>query len=435
MDKDTSEIAKLTERISRDPKSKLFVSLAEEYKKTGDMEMAIHVLTEGLKNNPSYVTARSLLGRLLLEKGDLAGAQRELEEAVKAVPDNLMAQRKLGDVYAVQGKKEEALKHYHTALSLNPGDGEVASLVADLEAGVDISGKIHIPRPSPVPEETSAKQTAPGPSLAPSAAPAPSAAVPKPASVPASVVPEQEEPEEVIVVEPLEPESPHATERSEHDFLAEQANEPAPGAEAERSEFSFGVVETGRAAQEVTAGEEQPLPSPGGEKETTRPGEGAGKEDDFTTDTLAELYIAQGFYEKAIDIYQRMLADNPNSQGLKDKLDRVRAMGSQDSGEKKREQTPGIDQEYVPKGGEAEMPERAGLGTGFDEFVPPPTAEPKQTKDVSADFEPVEYMPPNKEPLPAGEEAVPQPSKAAGSGRKETIDRLENWLKNIMKEK
>jgi hypothetical protein len=51
-----------------------------------------------------------------------------------------------------------------------------------------------------------------------------------------------------------------------------------------------------------------------------------GKPDDFNTDTLAELYIGQGFYEKAIDIYQRMLADKPNSQGLKDKLERVRAM-------------------------------------------------------------------------------------------------------------
>ena len=50
--------------------------------------------------------------------------------------------------------------------------------------------------------------------------------------------------------------------------------------------------------------------------------------DDFTTDTLAELYISQGFYEKAVDIYERMLVDNPNSQGLKQKLAHVRAMAA-----------------------------------------------------------------------------------------------------------
>ena len=85
MNKETSEIAKLTERISKEPKSKLFVPLAEEYKKTGDIEMAIFVLLEGLKINPGYVTARSVLGKLLLEKGDLAGSQKEFEEVVHAI--------------------------------------------------------------------------------------------------------------------------------------------------------------------------------------------------------------------------------------------------------------------------------------------------------------------------------------------------------------
>jgi len=50
-----------------------------------------------------------------------------------------------------------------------------------------------------------------------------------------------------------------------------------------------------------------------------------GKSDDFTTDTLAELYISQGFFEKAIEIYERMLVDKPTSRGLQDKLSWVRA--------------------------------------------------------------------------------------------------------------
>jgi tetratricopeptide (TPR) repeat protein len=106
---DSSEIAKLTERISKDPKSKLFVPLAEEYKKMGDIEMAIHVLSEGLKVNPSYVTARSFLGRLLLEQGDFAASQKEFEEVVKAIPDNLLAQKKLGDLHLLQSRQKEAL--------------------------------------------------------------------------------------------------------------------------------------------------------------------------------------------------------------------------------------------------------------------------------------------------------------------------------------
>ena len=79
MEKENPEIAKLTERIDKDPKSKLFVPLAEEHKKAGDIETAINVLMEGLKHNPGYVTARSFLGRLLMDKGDLAGAQNPAE--------------------------------------------------------------------------------------------------------------------------------------------------------------------------------------------------------------------------------------------------------------------------------------------------------------------------------------------------------------------
>ena len=130
MNKEISEIAKLTGRISKDPKSKLFVPLAEEYKKAGDIDMAIHVLLEGLKRNPEYVIARSSLGKLLIAKGDLAGAQKEFEDVVKISPDNLMAQKKLGDLLILQNRPHDALSHYKIALSLNPDDGELASLMS-----------------------------------------------------------------------------------------------------------------------------------------------------------------------------------------------------------------------------------------------------------------------------------------------------------------
>lgn len=156
MNKETSEIAKLTERISKDPKSKLFVPLAEEYKKAGDVEMSIYVLQEGLKNNPSYVTARSFLGRLLVEKGDLSAAQKEFEEVVKAIPDNLMAHRKLGDIYALQDRGTDAANHYKTVLSLNAKDTETSMLLSELEAGRDI--KKHLPKPRPAAIEDTQKK-------------------------------------------------------------------------------------------------------------------------------------------------------------------------------------------------------------------------------------------------------------------------------------
>src|ERR1700690_1014663 len=230
MDNETSEIAKLTARISKDPRSKLFVPLADEYKKAGDIEMAIYVLLEGLKSNPEYVTARFSLGKLLLAKGDLAGAQREFEEVLKTNPGNLMARKKLGDLFILQNRPHDALPHYKIALSLNTGDGELASLILDVEAGRDVRSNIQGLKAKTTDEQAVNKEP---PALAAASEPAPGPVPPQPANIepktpietslasqavstalftqmapaPTSSMTETEEPEEVLVVEPLEPET------------------------------------------------------------------------------------------------------------------------------------------------------------------------------------------------------------------------------------
>lgn len=446
MDKDTSEIAKLEERISKDPKSKLFVPLAEEYKKAGDIERSIQVLMEGLKNNPTYVTARSFLGRLLFEKGDMAGAQKEFEEVAKSIPDNLMAQHKLGDIYVLQNRPGDALTHYKTALSLNPGDEQMAALVSDIEAGRDVKERLLKPK-QPAGEKPPAKEepvhVAP---VRDQMTPHPSPIVAKQAEpVPASAASamESEEPEEVLVVEPLEfegevltePEKP-AEKKSpapEFDFLAEteqgtgttaEEAEPAGAAFADIAEASLSGTETAAKIPETSA--EKP--------------------DDFTTDTLAELYIAQGFYEKAIDIYQRMLNDNPDSQKLKDKLTRVRAMASEAEppAELKIEvkQSSTTDEEVIFLGG-PEQPAGTESGpkleTGPVEYIPPAAEETKEAappERFDVGFEPRETAPPQvtEKEQPVEKKTVPV-MKSAAASRKETIERLENWLQHIMKEK
>ena len=480
MDKDTSEIAKLTERISKDPKSKLFVPLAEEYKKSGDSEMAIHVLTEGLKNNPGYITARSILGRLLYDRGDLAGAQHEFEEVVKTIPDNLMAQRKLGDTYVHQGRTGDAIKHYKAALSLNSKDAELAALVSELEAGRD--GKGMVPKPGTLPPQE--EQAAPkGPQAggeqlqvkpAPTPVPAAKQKLPDAKNVTSMGL---EIPEEVIEVEPLEPEAPKGFEPQRApdglEFLAETGQETAP------------ISRLDSELPEAAFGEEEPFPfkfpshpaaktpavaviSPSGpEPEATSFAEEEQKaSDDFTTDTLAELYIAQGFYEKAIDIYERMLADRPTNQRLKEKLAQVRAMAGEAAPVEEPKEASGPSSLYE------EVPpefEKQGLGSGradsgFGEFIPPETEAFEQAASFDADFKAREYVPPSlgKEELaeppapmpsieesfkaveyvlpiearpPVGEARQVSKPRPAAAGRKETIDRLESWLKQIAKEK
>lgn len=496
MDKNTSEIAKLTERISRDPKSKLFVPLAEEYKKSGDIEMAVHVLTEGLKNNPGYVTARSFLGRLLFDMGDMNAARREFEEVVKAVPDNLLAQKKLGDLHALSGNRTEALKYYKTARQLNPADAEIASLVAELEEGAGGGPGIVTPEVAPAPEADVA--TEPGTVLlqtlepvktetvgeptetadpakengltkeeasgsAPPFAEAESAAAGEVPSL--AVVPDETEvAEEVLVVEPLEEEVT-----------------PEDGSSPPREE-EWGLPSESETTPASTPSEEVSVVPAEPEEAVARTGDTS---DDFTTDTLAELYIGQGFYEKAIDIYERMLADRPDSRALQDKLDRVRSLaalseaGASDASGKPEGETeaaifsetpeltppevsvaegkeitvaadlieepvagPARDpddrftepKEYRPTPPEAEETSGSGEEKFVDVVMSPPAKEFAVTEEASSAFEPREYVPLDAESRMRTEATECVEPKRAEAHRKEVIARLEHWLKTIKKE-
>ncbi|MEK7789333.1 MAG: hypothetical protein AAB283_05390, partial [Planctomycetota bacterium] len=57
------DIEKLKEKLKKDPNSKLFVPLAEEYRKKGMLDEAISVLMTGITSQPGYTSARVSLGK------------------------------------------------------------------------------------------------------------------------------------------------------------------------------------------------------------------------------------------------------------------------------------------------------------------------------------------------------------------------------------
>lgn len=116
------DIEKLREKVSRDPNSKLFVPLADEYRKTGNLDEAIAVLVHGIENQPGYMSARVALGKIYLEKNMLPEAQDEFEKVVTAIPDNLFAHKKLAEIYRDTGAVVKARAQYETVLKLNASD-------------------------------------------------------------------------------------------------------------------------------------------------------------------------------------------------------------------------------------------------------------------------------------------------------------------------
>ncbi len=148
------DIEKLKARLQKDPDSKLFLPLAEEYRKEGMYDEAIDVLLKGLDRHPGYTSARVLLGKIYLEKGQLEDARKELEKVIETVPDNLFAQKKLAEIYKESGDTAKAIQHYEKVVELNPLDGEAVEILNELKsASVTISEDISATSEEQIQEE------------------------------------------------------------------------------------------------------------------------------------------------------------------------------------------------------------------------------------------------------------------------------------------
>ncbi|THJ20984.1 MAG: tetratricopeptide repeat protein [Nitrospira sp. CG24E] len=126
------ELDRLATQLAKDPHSKAFMPLAEEYGKSGMWQEAAAVLEDGLKLYPGFITAMVALGRAYDQLGQVIKAKAILEESVKLSPENLRAHRTLIKIYQNQGLNESALQSCAVILAANPRDEEARSIQSAL---------------------------------------------------------------------------------------------------------------------------------------------------------------------------------------------------------------------------------------------------------------------------------------------------------------
>ncbi len=276
------KIQDLVARLNRDPGSKIFLQLAEEYRKAGLLEEALLVCKAGLKKHPGYQSARVALGRIYLSLARLEEARVEFEAVVGASPENLLANRMLGDVLALTGDGEGARRRYRAVVLAGPADNEIRDKLQALERGEnprqvgrwgnEIGGQAN---PSPRSREQAAAPAPPA-----RAAPATSsAAVPPRPAAPAGARP------------------------------AASASSPASV-----------PARTPAAPSPASASTRPPAPGPAG----TRGAAGDG----ISTPTLAELYVRQGFVDRAIEVYERLLSLEPGNATAARRLGELRQVAA-----------------------------------------------------------------------------------------------------------
>ena len=132
-----AEIDRLATAVAKDPRSKEFLPLADEYIKVGMWQEAAGVLEDGLKAYPGFVTAMAALGRVYDQLGQAVKAKAILEDVVRQRPDNLRAHRILAKLYHAEGNADLALLSCTAILNANPFDEEAASVKRSITGAPD----------------------------------------------------------------------------------------------------------------------------------------------------------------------------------------------------------------------------------------------------------------------------------------------------------
>jgi len=202
--KPTSErLETLKARWESDKGSRVFLQLADEYRRLGRETDAVAILNEGLQANPGHLGARVARGRSLLALGQAKESAVDLERVIEADPTQMVAYRLLVEAYIALRDGDRARQRLSVYGLLNDSDPEIETLdrqIRELER-TERTGAwpVHRPpvqdaeesrvEPSPAASQEEAEAAIPEPPQPPTAPPpkprseAPAAASPTAATV------------------------------------------------------------------------------------------------------------------------------------------------------------------------------------------------------------------------------------------------------------
>ena len=198
---------------------------------------------------------------------------------IKAVPDNLLANKLLGDIYRESGNYENALKRYNLVQMLTPADAEVAASIRKIEHLMQVESAPPTPVAQPAPIEI------------PIAKPEPPLSQEEPGfhSAPTEILSR------------VDPPTPP--------FL-EMKNAAEEKVENEKTRSI--VLDLARSYTQPQHVDDEAI-----ELKEDSEVEDVGE---LNTQTLANIYIQQGLPDKAVRVYQKLLLRDPGNVEIIQKL-------------------------------------------------------------------------------------------------------------------
>jgi tetratricopeptide (TPR) repeat protein len=383
----TPEMERYRSIIAKDPNSRVFAALSELYRKAGMLEEAIKLCLKGTTAHPNYMSGHVALSRAYLDKGMTKESKEEILKVVSITPDNIVAHKVLGEIHLLEGDVGAARENFTRALTLSPDDAEVKERLAEVERG---------PRPAQAKEEApeyilegeglevieegegtmadldaelmgeQLEPTTPADDLLPEG---------EDLDIPADTdltLEGEGSLDEVLGDEgSVRPSEPDVFGEIREGGSGPIESEPEPeeiegiGVEEEEDQGlvdEFGILEEGEADVSVEGlfEEEPPARSRSGARPTDVVGgarrveeeapplfdlreeqpEEAGESDvkgvTITTETIADIYVKQGYYDKALSVYEELLGAFPGRESLKQKIGfvkkKIKEMGGGEGG-------------------------------------------------------------------------------------------------------
>ncbi len=128
-----SEIEKLEARYRENPQQ-WFAALAESYRKTGNLDLALDVVRAGLDKRPNYVSGHIVLGRCLLDQKNDRQAAEAFRRVLELDAENVIALKALADISRRAGAWEETRRWLDRLLEVDPMNEEARQELEALEA-------------------------------------------------------------------------------------------------------------------------------------------------------------------------------------------------------------------------------------------------------------------------------------------------------------
>lgn len=131
---ENSQIQKLQEQLRKDPKSPVFVTLAESYREQKEFDKAEKTVREGLTLNPNSTSGLVTLARILKDQKKFKMALEYLNLVTEKKPDNILAQVMRGEIFLLMKEAKKALACYKLVLFYNPTHPMALKAISKLES-------------------------------------------------------------------------------------------------------------------------------------------------------------------------------------------------------------------------------------------------------------------------------------------------------------